>query len=70
MSERLKAAGNDLQKNEALLDAKVLYSLSLDVDQDNVKALSNRALMNLKVPPPKSTPWGTRTSCNPAPALH
>lgn len=42
-------AGNDLQKTEAWAKAKQMYNLSLDANSGNLKALSNRAYMNLKV---------------------
>lgn len=42
-------AGYDLQKTEAWAKAKQMYNLSLDANSGNLKALSNRAYMNLKV---------------------
>jgi hypothetical protein len=57
-------AGNDLQKTEAWAKAKQMYNLSLDANSGNLKALSNRAYMNLKVISYLLLPWETYASCS------
>lgn len=52
VSDAFKLAGNDLQEKKEWDRAKELYSLALQVQPSNIKALSNRALMNLRVRPP------------------
>ena len=49
VSEAFKCAGNDLQKTRAWQTAKHMYDLSLNANPHNLKALSNRAFMNLQV---------------------